>query len=170
MCILFTAISTLLGCISYPFGWNIDEYRRICGPEANRFELGLCEIRWAYVLAVICTYYNYKLLINKIIINNFYIDFAAFIDGTILATLAFILATKQVRLQPEPKYYSSMYKGEVNNAYIMDASSIGGSRKSLNLQPVMLVAPPVNPMMMNDDNISQFSSRTSQYNRTLYRN
>lgn len=86
---MFTAISMIVGCVSYPFGWNSDDFRKVCGPEANRFELGLCEIRWAYPLAII-----------------------ACIDGAILSTLAFILATRHIRLQPEPSYQSSMYKGE----------------------------------------------------------
>jgi LHFPL tetraspan subfamily member protein len=122
---------------------------------------------------------------------------SACIDGCILATLAFILATKHVRLQAEPTYQNSMYKGnvikftiektknvqmtkricffsfafssgEVNNAYITDISSMGGSRKSLNLQPVLLVTPPHHMAPGGDDShsVSQFSSRTApRFNR-----
>lgn len=93
---------------------------------------------------------------------------SACIDGCILATLAFILATRHIRLQAEPTYQNSMYKGEVNNAYITDAHSIAGSRKSLNLQPVLLVAPPHHA---SEDTISQFSNRTgNRYNRPDYHN
>lgn len=125
--------------VAFPFGWNSDEFRKICGPESNRFELGLCGIRWAYPLAMI-----------------------ACIDGIILATLAFILATRHVRLKPEPVYHQgSVYKGEINNAYLTDAVSVhGGSRKSLNLQPVLLVASPHHMHAASDDTLSQFSSRT----------
>jgi len=138
---ILSAICMIVGCVAFPFGWNSTDFRKICGPESNRFELGLCGIRWAYPLAVI-----------------------GCIDACILATLAFILATRHVRLQPEPMYQSSMYKGEVNNAYLTDAISIAGSRKSLNLQPVLLVAPP-----HHDDSISQFSNRTNnRYNRPDY--
>jgi len=144
----------IVACAAFPFGWNSDDFRKICGPEANRFELGLCGIRWAYPLAII-----------------------GCIDGVVLATLAFILATRHVRLQPDPIYQNSLYKGglrdtsfpmtkstyglfftgEINNAYLTDAISLAGSRKSnpritgLNLQPILLVAPP------NEDSISQFS-------------
>lgn len=54
-----------------------------------------------------------------------------------------------------------MYKGEVNNAYITDVASLAGSgsRKSLNLKPVLLVAPP-HMQTVQEDSISQFSSRT----------
>lgn len=84
----------------------------------------------------------------------------ACIDGCILATLAFILATRHIRLQAEPSYQSSLYKGgEVNNAYITDVNSIQGSRKSLNLKPVLLVTPP-HHHQISEDTISQFSSRT----------
>lgn len=43
----------IVACVSFPFGWNSDEFRKICGPDANRFEIGLCGIRWAYALAII---------------------------------------------------------------------------------------------------------------------
>lgn len=43
----------IVGCVAFPFGWNSNEFRKICGPESNRFELGLCGIRWAYPLAII---------------------------------------------------------------------------------------------------------------------
>lgn len=43
----------IVACVSFPFGWNSDEFRKVCGPEANRFEVGLCSIRWAYALAII---------------------------------------------------------------------------------------------------------------------
>jgi len=144
---ILSAICMIVGCVAFPFGWNSNEFRKICGPESNRFELGLCGIRWAYPLAII-----------------------ACIDGCILATLAFILATRHVRLQPEPMYQSSMYKGEINNAYLTtDAVSIAGSRKSMNLQPVLLVASPHHNI--HDDTISQFSSRTAtRYNRPDYHN
>lgn len=106
------------------------------------------------------------------------------IDGSILATLAFILATRHVRLQPEPLYQSSTYKGRMciihsiliallhyNYCLIskyLDGVSIGGSRKSLNLQPVLLVAPPHHN---GDDSVSQFSNRTmNRYGRPDYHN
>lgn len=138
----------IIATVAFPFGWNSDEFRKVCGPESNRFELGLCGIRWAYLLAII-----------------------ACIDGIILATLAFILATRHVRLQPEPTYQSSLYKGEVNNAYLTETHSVAhsGSRKSLNLQPVLLVASP-HHMTASDDTLSQFSSRTATRFRPEHHN
>ncbi|GAB0096290.1 Lipoma HMGIC fusion partner-like protein [Sergentomyia squamirostris] len=146
---MLSAICMIIGCLAYPFGWNSDDFRKVCGPESNRFEPGLCGIRWAYPLAII-----------------------GCVDGIILSTLAFILATRHVRLQPEPMYQSSMYKGEINNAYLTDVASISGSRKSLNLQPVLLVGPPHHMGGQHgDDTISQFSSRTpSRYTRPEYHN
>lgn len=44
--------------------------------------------------------------------------FAGCIDACILATLAFILATRHVRLQPEPMYQNSMFKGNLNAQHI----------------------------------------------------
>lgn len=48
----------IIGCVAFPFGWNSDESRKICGPESNRFELGLCGVRWAYPLAIIGKYFT----------------------------------------------------------------------------------------------------------------
>lgn len=50
--------------------------------------------------------------------------------------------------------------GDVNNVYLPDAVSIAGSRKSLNLQPVLLVGP------AGEDCNSQFSiNTTNRFNR-----
>lgn len=48
----------IVGCVAFPFGWNSNDFRKICGPESNRFELGLCGIRWAYPLAIIGNYHT----------------------------------------------------------------------------------------------------------------
>jgi LHFPL tetraspan subfamily member protein len=80
--------------------------------------------------------------------------------------LAFILATRQIRLQPDPAYQRAV--GAVNNAYITDVHSIAGSRKSLNLKPVLLVTPPhhhIPHTVAADDTISQFSSRAGTNHR-----
>lgn len=92
--------------------------------------------------------------------------FLACIDGCILATLAFILATRHIRLQPEPGYQRNI--GAVNNAYITDVHSLAGSgsRKSLNLKPVLLVTPPhIQHSTVADDSVSQFSSRNGTNHR-----
>ncbi|CAD7002639.1 unnamed protein product [Ceratitis capitata] len=50
---IISALCMIVACAAFPFGWNSDDFRKICGPDANRFELGLCGIRWAYPLAII---------------------------------------------------------------------------------------------------------------------
>lgn len=108
--VLNSAISMIVGCVAFPFGWNSNDFRKICGPESNRFELGLCGIRWAYPLAIIgmCAF---KIDIRFSLKFSIYIPLGC-IDACILATLAFILATRHVRLQPEPMYQNSMFKGK----------------------------------------------------------
>lgn len=59
----------------------------------------------------------------------------------------------------EPKIYAIVViivvvSGEMNNGFIGDAASVAGSRKSLNLHPVLLMHPG------QDDTYSQFSQRT----------
>jgi len=64
--LIFSAISMIVACVSFPFGWNSDEFRKICSPEANRFEVGLCSIRWAYALAIIGKKYFYCQLVTQL--------------------------------------------------------------------------------------------------------
>lgn len=111
---LFSALCMVIACVSFPFGWNSDEFRKICGPESNRFEVGLCGLRWAYPLAIIGILLEIPFLFywqKSVNLYAFRFSPTACIDGFILATLSFILATRHVRLQPEPQYQSSMYKG-----------------------------------------------------------
>ena len=77
--------------MTYPAGWDAVEVKKTCGTSAGRYELGECGLRWAYLLAVI-----------------------GCLDAIILAALAFILATRHVRLQAEPGYTAngSLYKGK----------------------------------------------------------
>lgn len=77
----------------FPVSWSADEVREVCGPTARLFNVGECEIRWAYILAIIGVF-----------------------DAVVLAALAFVLATRHVKLQPEPEplYGGSMYKGKVD--------------------------------------------------------
>jgi len=63
----------------FPAGWDAAEVRLTCGASAGRYTVGDCSVRWALVLAVI-----------------------GCLDGIILASLAFILATRHVRLRPDP--------------------------------------------------------------------
>ncbi|KAI5632651.1 lipoma HMGIC fusion partner-like protein domain-containing protein [Phthorimaea operculella] len=94
------------GVAVYPAGWSETAVQETCGPTADQYNIGRCHIRWAYLLAVI-----------------------GCLDGIVLAALAFILATRHVRLQPDSGYPPpSLYKGEVNNAYVTDAASVSGSQ------------------------------------------
>ena len=44
----------MVGILCFPAGWDNDNVRGICGKEANDYALGLCGIRWAFVMAFIC--------------------------------------------------------------------------------------------------------------------
>lgn len=86
-----SAIFLIVGVLTYPAGWDSQEVRQICGPSANVFDLGECGIRWAYLLAVIGCF-----------------------DALILSSLAFILATKHVKLQADPGHTQNgqLFKGQ----------------------------------------------------------
>ncbi|XP_076259709.1 tetraspan membrane protein in hair cell stereocilia [Rhynchophorus ferrugineus] len=129
---LISGACLMAGCAIYPVGWSESDVAKVCGDKTDKFDPGDCGFRWAYLLAAI-----------------------GCLDAIILTTLAFILATRHVTLQPEPQYApASLYKGEMNSGYISDGASVAGSRKSLNIHPVLMMRPG------QDDTYSQFSQRT----------
>lgn len=77
------AIFIFLGCVIYPNGWDSSIVKRVCGLQADKYDIGVCGMRWAYILAIILIF-----------------------DAAILAALAFVLAAKQAKLLPE------IYKAE----------------------------------------------------------
>lgn len=94
--VFVSAICLIAGCALYPMTWAEENAKRVC-ESSDKYQLGSCEIRWAYVLANI-----------------------GCLDGIILATLAFILAARHVKLQPDPHYApTSFFKGEyiINTIY-----------------------------------------------------
>lgn len=47
-----SAVCMLLGCIVYPAVWGSDRIREVCETSEN-FVPGKCEIKWAYILAIL---------------------------------------------------------------------------------------------------------------------
>ncbi|CAB3409224.1 unnamed protein product [Caenorhabditis bovis] len=47
----FAFVFMLAGCILYPYGWENPRVREIC--ESKRFHIGLCQLRWPYLLAIV---------------------------------------------------------------------------------------------------------------------
>lgn len=118
-----------IGIVSFPAGWDHDEVRSICGADSDNYELGTCGVRWAFVLAVIVLF-----------------------DFWVLGCLAFTLAHRDVKPPPhfhhhhQESHYmnpASIYKGEINPGFVGDTQSLTGSRKSINLQPVMMMPHPM---------------------------
>ena len=70
----------ILGCIIYPCVWGQDRIKEICETSAYYYA-GKCEIKWAYILAIIGIF-----------------------DIMLLAILAFLLATRQVSNFKTPSY------------------------------------------------------------------
>lgn len=83
ICCLFM----FLACVIFPAGWDQDEVKAICGPDAKEYKLDDCNIRWGYVLAILGIF-----------------------DAFILAVLAFFLASKQAKIE----VYSTVSKSELN--------------------------------------------------------
>jgi len=106
---VFSGVSMFLGCIIYPLGWNNEKMARVCGSDADQFNLGTCGIRWAYILAIIGIF-----------------------DAFILAILAFVLATKYI---PKPIQGTLLTKSDLNG-YIGENES---TKPSVMIQPVLSV-------------------------------
>jgi len=105
----------VVGILCFPAGWDNDNVRGICGKEANDYALGLCGIRWAFVMAFICV-----------------------IDSFILCILAIVLSNRNVEPLP-PSTAQAHLRGEYNGGFISDSQSLAGSRKSLAMPSVMMV-------------------------------
>lgn len=67
-----------MGCLIYPDGWDAPEVKRMCGERTDKYQLGNCTVRWAYILALI-----------------------SIMDALILSFLAFTLGNRQDQLLPE---------------------------------------------------------------------
>ncbi|XP_039219753.1 LHFPL tetraspan subfamily member 3 protein [Crotalus tigris] len=75
---LSSAACLILGCMIYPDGWDAKEVKRMCGEKTDKYTLGACSIRWAYILAII-----------------------GILDALILSFLAFVLGNRQDSLLAE---------------------------------------------------------------------
>ena len=87
---LFPGCLLLGGILLFSSGFEDAEVRKVCGPTARMFNVGECGLRWAFILAIL-----------------------GVLDAIVLSALAFVLATRHVKLQPQPEpiYGGSMYKG-----------------------------------------------------------
>ncbi|XP_010211066.1 PREDICTED: lipoma HMGIC fusion partner-like 3 protein [Tinamus guttatus] len=72
------AACLVLGCMIFPDGWDSDEVKRMCGEKTDKYTLGACSVRWAYILAII-----------------------GILDALILSFLAFVLGNRQDSLLAE---------------------------------------------------------------------
>ena len=62
----------------YPDGWDSEQVKRMCGQRTDKYTLGNCTVRWAYILAII-----------------------SIMDSLILSMVAFSLGSRQDKLLPE---------------------------------------------------------------------
>ncbi|RLW02017.1 hypothetical protein DV515_00007525 [Chloebia gouldiae] len=76
--ILIPSACLVLGCMIFPDGWDSDEVKRMCGEKTDKYTLGACSVRWAYILAII-----------------------GILDALILSFLAFVLGNRQDSLLAE---------------------------------------------------------------------
>lgn len=72
------AVLMVMGCMVYPDGWDSPEVKRMCGQSTDKYSLGNCTVRWAYILAII-----------------------SILDSLLLAFLSFTLGNRQDTLLPD---------------------------------------------------------------------
>uniref|UniRef100_A0A673KJJ8 LHFPL tetraspan subfamily member 5a n=1 Tax=Sinocyclocheilus rhinocerous TaxID=307959 RepID=A0A673KJJ8_9TELE len=75
---LAAATCMVTGCMIYPDGWDSEEVKRMCCQRMDKYTLGNCTVRWAYILAII-----------------------SIMDSLILFFPAFVLDNRQDKLLPE---------------------------------------------------------------------
>jgi len=109
-CGVLQVISTIfmfLGCVIFPAGWNHMYVRRICGDDVGKHDIGKCEMRWAYILAIIGIF-----------------------DILVLAILAFLLAARHRRRWTNIKQVKQKPPKDENSGYVVQVapgSVLGGS-------------------------------------------
>lgn len=108
---LICAIFLFIACVLYPSGWKDPVVQRICGASADEYDLGECNMRWAYILAIIGIF-----------------------DAAILAILAFFLASKRAKIE----IYSTA--GTVSKSELNGYSETV-SKKSIPIQPQVVAVP-----------------------------
>ena len=123
----------MVALLVFPVGWDAGRLREVCGPEADKYRLGRCGVRWAYMLAIVGT-----------------------IDALVLAALGFVLSWREERLAREGESVPPQLSG---GSVLYEAASVAGSRRSMNLQPVMLMP------HLEHDRYSEFSQRSAQSGR-----
>lgn len=95
---IICAIFLFIAIIIYPSGFDNDIIRSVCGSNVNDYYIDTCQVRWAYILAII-----------------------AFINILILAIFAFLLAIRQPNIETtkeiiNTKHVAPKY-GELNEAF-----------------------------------------------------
>ncbi|XP_078806106.1 LHFPL tetraspan subfamily member 5b [Oryzias latipes] len=75
---LASGVLMVIGCMIYPDGWDAPEVKRMCGQRTDKYSLGNCTVRWAYILAII-----------------------SILDSVLLALLSFTLGNRQDQLLPD---------------------------------------------------------------------
>lgn len=78
----------MIGCLIYPDGWDSSEVKRMCGDKTDKYTLGACTVRWAYILCII-----------------------GILDALILSFLAFVLGNRQDNLLPSDFKVENKGKG-----------------------------------------------------------
>ncbi|NWW86270.1 LHPL5 protein, partial [Rhynochetos jubatus] len=85
---LAAATGLMIGCLIYPDGWDSSEVKRLCGDKTDKYTLGACTVRWAYILCII-----------------------GILDALILSFLAFVLGNRQDNLLPSDFKVENKGKG-----------------------------------------------------------
>ncbi len=95
---IICAICLFIALIIYPSGFDNSTIRSVCGSNVNDYYIDTCQVRWAYILAII-----------------------AFFNILILALFAFLLAIKQPNIESRQEVMKSRdvvsKYGELNEAF-----------------------------------------------------
>lgn len=99
---LISTIFMFLGCVIFPHGWDHFYVKRICGDSTGRYHIGNCEMRWAYILAIIGIF-----------------------DILILTVLAFVLGCRQADKVVDYEYSHKPLtaRSTGNGSYVVDVTN-----------------------------------------------
>lgn len=104
----------------YPDGWDAPEVKRMCGQRTDKYSLGNCTVRWAYILAII-----------------------SILDSVLLALLSFTLGNRQDQLLPDDFELDGAGKGctgkmAVEPSHLKFMQNVKRHEKKMQFQDLML--------------------------------
>jgi len=131
---IISGIFLLITLLVYPTTWSSDEVQTVCGKESGLYSLGICEIRWVFILAIIAVCDGFilgslsiTLSLNEVKCKDHY-----YRDLTSSDHLGYPVFGSTGALSQYGGYSGGHLGGHTNLGYSSDTISMYGSKPAIN--------------------------------------